>query len=201
MPLHPRSAPTPRQAARGRARVCEQGLTLIELLLFVVVVSGALAGVLSVFMQASAASADPGVRRQALAIAESLLEEVQLMPFTFCDGDDTNVESASSPAGCAGAVEAAGPESGEGRFATPQFDHVNDYHGYSMSGGIRSIANAAVPGLAAYSASITVAAAALHTLSAGSGDALRITVTVSGPGNTQITLDGYRSRHAPNSSL
>lgn len=203
MPLHPRSAPTPRQPARGRARdrVCQQGLTLIELLLFVVVVSGALAGVLSVFMQAGAASADPGVRRQALAIAESLLEEVQLMPFTFCDGDDANVETASSPADCAGAAEAAGAESGEGRFATPQFDHVNDYHGYSMSGGIRSIANAAVPGLAAYSASVSVAGAALNTISAGSGDALRITVTVSGPGNTQITLDGYRSRHAPNSSL
>lgn len=201
MPLHPRPSPTTRPPARRRAGVCERGLTLIELLLFVVVVSSALAGVLSVFMQAGAASADPGVRRQALAIAESLLEEVQLMPFTFCDGDDANVETASAPAGCAGAAEAAGPESGEGRFATPQFDHVNDYHGYTMTGGIRSIANAAVPGLGAYSASVSVGAAALHTISAGSGDALRITVTVSGPGNTQITLDGYRSRHAPNSSL
>ena len=201
MPLHPRPSPATRQPARRRAGVFEQGLTLIELLLFVVVVSAALAGVLSVFMQAGAASADPGVRRQALAIAESLLEEVQLMPFTFCGSDDANVETASSPAGCAGAAEAAGPESGEGRFATPQFDHVNDYHGYTMSGGIRSIANAAVPGLNAYSASVSVVAAALNTLSAASGDALRITVTVTGPGNTQITLDGYRSRHAPNSSL
>ena len=34
---------------------------------------------------------DPALRRQALAIAESVLDEVQLMPFTFCDPDDANM--------------------------------------------------------------------------------------------------------------
>ena len=133
--------------------------------------------------------------------AESLLEEVQLLPFTFCDADDNNVETATSAAGCAGAAEAVGAEAGEGRFAVPQFDHVNDYHGYTMNGGIVNITNSAVPGLAAYSASVSVANAALGSITAGSGDALRITVTVDGPGGTRISLDGYRSRHAPNSAL
>ncbi len=59
-----------------------QGLTLIELLLFIVVVGIALAAMLRVFTTATVASADPMVRRQQLAIAESLLREVQLMPFT-----------------------------------------------------------------------------------------------------------------------
>ena len=36
---------------------------------------------------------------------------------------------------------------------------------------------------------------------ARSGDALQISVTVTGPGGTQVTLQGYRSRHAPNASL
>jgi MSHA pilin protein MshD len=177
-----------------------RGFSLVELLIFIVVVSAALAGVLRVFGEATTRSADPAVRRQALAIAESLLEEVQLMPFTFCDSEDANVETATSTAGCAGAPDAIGPEAGETRFATPQFDHVNDYHGYAM-GSIVDITNTAVPGLAGYSASVAVAAAALGTISAASGDALRITVTVTGPGGTSIALDGYRSRHAPNSSL
>jgi MSHA pilin protein MshD len=185
------------KAARRRGA---RGLSLVELLIFVVVVSAALAGVLRIFVQAGAASADPALRRQALAIAESLLEEVSLMPFTFCDGDDANVETATSVAGCAAGADAIGPEPGEGRFATPQFDHVNDYHGYSMN-GIVDITNTAVAGLAGYSASVSVAAAALGTISAASGDALRITVTVNGPGGTTIVLDGYRSRHAPNASL
>lgn len=178
----------------------QRGLSLIELVIFMVVVSAALAGVLRIFIQATSASADPMLRRQALAIAESLMEEVQLMPFTFCDPDDANVDTATSSAGCASSVEALGPEAGENRFATPQFDNVNDYNGYTMS-GIVDITNTAVAGLSGYSASVAVAPAALNTITAGSGDALRITVSVNAPGGISVTLDGYRSRHAPNAAL
>lgn len=177
-----------------------RGLSLIELLVFIVVVSAALAGVLRVFTQSTATSTDPLLRRQALAIAESLLEEIELMPFTFCDPDDANVETATGTAGCASLPETIGPQAGETRFAVPQFDNVADYHGYSMN-GIVDITNAAVPGLSAYSASVSVAAAALGSITAASGDALRITVTVTGPGGTSVSLDGYRSRHAPNAAL
>lgn len=196
--LSPLNAPR-RQTGRSM-RACRRGLTMIELVIFMVVVSAALAGVLRVFMQATVASADPPLTRQALAVAESLLEEVQLMPLTFCDGDDANVATATSTAGCATLVDALGAEAGEGRYATPQFDHVNDYHGFTMA-GITDISNNAVAGLAGYSASVTVAAAALDSITAVSGDALRITVTVTGPGSTSITLEGWRSRHAPNASL
>src|SRR5215212_509173 len=96
------SRPRPRRAAA-------RGLSLIELIIFIIVVSTALAAMLGLFVEATTHSADPAIRRQALAIAESLLEEVQLMPFTFCDGDDANVESASSVAGCAGGTDAIGP--------------------------------------------------------------------------------------------
>lgn len=181
-------------------RVATRGLSLVELIIFIVVVGAALAGVLRVFTQATAGSADPLLRRQALAIAESLLEEIEQMPFTYCDADDANLETASGSAGCASLPDAIGPESGEGRFATPQFDHVDDYHGYAMN-GIVDQTGAAVTGLAAYRASVSVAAAALGSITAGSGDALRITVTVTGPGNTSVSLDGYRSRHAPNAPL
>lgn len=183
-----------------RRALKQRGLTLIELVLFITVVSAALAGVLSVFVQSTLRSADPVQRRQALAIAESLLEEVQLMPFTFCDGDDANVETATSTAACAGTAEAIGPEAGENRFTSPPFDHVNDYHGYSMA-SIVDISNTAVPGLVGYSASVSVAATALNTLTAASGDALRISVTVTSPNGASLTLDGYRSRHAPNASF
>ena len=155
---------------------------------------------LTVFNQATQASADPALRRQALAIAESLLEEVQLMPFTFCGSDDADVETATSAAGCAGAAEAIGAEAGENRFTTPTFDNVNDYHGYAMT-GIVDITNTALAGLAGYSASVAITEADLGSISAASGDALRITVTVTGPGGSSLSIDGYRSRHAPNSSL
>lgn len=191
---------TARRAPRAAAPVPARGLTLIELLMFIVVVSAALAGLMRVFMQSTASSADPLLRRQALAIAESLLEEVTLMPFTWCDGDDANVATTSSAAGCAGAADALGAEAGESRTGLPSFDHVNDYHGLVMN-GIRDLSGSAVAGLAGYSASVSVAAATLNDITSGSGDALRITVTVNAPGGVSVVLDGYRTRHAPNTSL
>lgn len=198
-PADPTSAkrcPRLRSGPRRRA----QGLSLIELILFIVVVSAALAGVLSVFLPATSASADPMLRRQALAIAESLLEEVQLMPFTYCDPDDANLETAASAGGCASLVQGLGPNTGETRFGPLQFDNVSDYHGYAMN-GIVDISNTAVSGLGSYSASVAVAATALGSISAASGDALRITVSVTGPGSTSVVLDGVRTRQAPNAAL
>ena len=184
---------------RGR-RVRVRGLSLVELVLFIVVVSAALAGVLSVFLPATTAGADPLLRRQALAIAESLLEEVQLMPFTYCDPDDANVSTATGAAGCASLVQGIGPNAGETRFGPQQFDNVGDYAGYSMS-GIVDITNTAVPGLAGYSANVAIVATALGSITAASGDALRITVTVTAPGGTSVVLDGVRTRYAPNAAL
>ena len=181
-----------------------QGLTLIELLLFIAIVGIALAAVLRVFTTATSASADPMLRRQQLAIAESLLREVQLMPFTWCDPSAPNVETAAAATSvdCGGTVETIGPEAGETRYGpTTYFNNVNDYHGFSMA-GISDIAGNAVSGLAGYSASVTVAAAALDTLTAASGDALKITVTVTPPGNRAadaVVLQGWRTRYAPNS--
>lgn len=175
-----------------------QGLTLIELLLFIMVVGIALAAMLKVFVTATAASADPAIRRQQLAIAESLLREVQLMPFTWCDPDDANVETAGSAAGCAATVEGMGVEGAETRYGPTYFDNVNDYAGFSMT-GIRDLNNAAVSGLVGYSASVAVAAAALDSLSAASGDALKITVTITGPDASTLVLQGWRARYAPQS--
>lgn len=172
------------------------GLTLIELLLFITVVGIALAAMMSVFMQATQASSDPMIRRQQLAIAESLLREVQLMPFTYCDPDDANAASATSSAGCASLAESSGPEAGESRYGpASRFDNVNDYAGFAMS-GIRDMANQAVAGLSGYSASVAVAATALDTVAAS--DALKITVTVTAPDTSTLSLQGWRTRYAPN---
>jgi MSHA pilin protein MshD len=203
-------------------RLRQRGVSLIELIIFIVVIGTALVGILAVMNQATAHSADPLIRKQALAIAESLLEEVELMPFTFCDPDDVNAASATSAtvggAGCAvaGGVENLGPEpafgsqtTAETRYSTTTpFDNVNDYNGCQMNTGvanacdssgtvgIQDITGTVNPALSAYNVSVVVAAATCGGV-ASAGDALQITVTVNGPGGTQVVLDGCRARFSP----
>ena len=77
-----------------------RGFTLVELIAFIVIVGIAVAGVLTTYEKLARDSPDPLVKKQALAVAESMLEEIQQMPFTYCDPDDTAVYSAASTADC-----------------------------------------------------------------------------------------------------
>lgn len=181
-------------------RIRERGISLVELILFILIVSIGIIGILSVLNMTSSRSSDPLVRKQVLAVAESLLEEVELMPFTFCDPDDANAATATAAVvgagGCAATVEAIGPEAGESRYSTTApFDNVNDYHGFAMT-GIRDLSNTPVAGLGSYSASVSVTSGGLGLASA---EALLIAVTVTGPGSQSVTLNAYRTRYAPNS--
>lgn len=183
------------------------GLTLIELLMFIVIVAVGVAGILTVMNYTSVRSADPMIRKQEMAIAESLLEEIELKPFTFCDPDDPQSETATSAAvganGCTSLalVESIGPEfvgGTETRSGQPQFDNVNDYNQFTMVGGIQDITGTAIPALNNYSAKVDIsvpAAPVLGTIPAA--DTLFITVTVTGPDGTSIVMDGYRTRYAP----
>ncbi len=191
----------------------QRGASIVELVMFIIIISVAVVGVLLVMNLTTAHSADPLVRKQALAIAESLLEEIELMPFTYCDPDDANAASAVNatvgPGGCANWPEdvtvgpSPGGESRGGALSVPAgsnpFDNVADYGGYSMN-GITDITGGAATGLGNYSANVTLARAGSAFLGvADNGAALQITVTVNAPdGTTQVVLDGYRTRYSPN---
>lgn len=208
-PCDRRGRATP-PAHQGRFPRSAAGLTLIELATFIAVVGVGVAGILSVLDFTTRRSSDPLPQKQALSIAESLLEEIQLMPFTFCDPDDLNAATATSaavsPTGCEATPEGLGPETNENRYGdflgppnTP-FDNVNDYNGFDTAtanpSGIRDITGTLIPGLEAYRASVSVVQESLGGIPADA--ALRITVTVTGPAGTRVTLDGYRTRFSPN---
>ena len=93
----------------------QHGLSLIELIIFIVIVSVGLVGILSVLNVTVRHSADPMVRKQALAIAEAMMEEVLAKDFANPDG------------GFSGAATNANRGS---------FDDIWDYNGFTMSGEI-----------------------------------------------------------------
>jgi MSHA pilin protein MshD len=190
----------------------QRGVTLVELIVFIVIVSIALAGVLKTLEIANRDSVNPLVQKQALAIAESLLLEIEQQPFTFCDPDEIAAATASSAAACSnsqdrgGAALTAPTPSNESRYNTTNpFDNVADYGGFTMPGaGCAGICkpgdSTAINGLSAYRASVTIERAGGAGAFAGvSNDAaLKIVVTVTGPANTTVSLTGYRVRYAPN---
>jgi MSHA pilin protein MshD len=156
----------------------QRGATLIEVILFIVVLSFALGSVLGLLALTTGRSADPLLVRQSLAIAESLLQEVLAQPAGPTDPD--------------GGAEGQGPEGGETRgSALLPFDHVSDYHGYSMS-GVTSADGTAVPALAGYQASVSVTPQGFDGLPAAYG--WLVTVTVTGPDGATLALQGVRAR-------
>lgn len=168
-------------SAHSRQRRRQHGATLVEVVLFIVIIATALSTVLGTLTLTVRRSADPLVARQALAVAESLLQEVLSQPYTANDLD--------------GGADAIGPEAGESRTSTTTpFDHVDDYHGYTMNGIVKPDGTA-VAGLSGYSASVTVQQQALGTIPASEG--LLVTVTVTGPGGYSVALNGFKARVAP----
>lgn len=185
----------PRRSARQR------GLTLVELIMFIVIVSVAVVGVLQVITLNTGRSADPARRKQAMAIAEGLMEEVRLAGFTLCDINDPAVESAQSAAECTSAPEVAGQEGNNSR----PYDNVNDYvkvFGTPLAYTSDVIGNAFPAG---YAATVNIIPEALgpagaqiaSDASTAGMNVLRISVTVT-YGSDSVVLESYRTRYAPN---
>lgn len=199
----------------------QRGISLIELVLFIVIVSVGLAGILSVMAVTSKSSSDPLSRKQATAIAESLLEEIELQPFTFCAPEDDNATTADGVIAPPAAVGCADPQNSEDQLpvgaeatlhgksrygdgtGSKRFNSVNHYNLFSMGGtsGIVDINNSPVA-LNAYDATVTISRANGATIFAGpaipDADVLQIDVRVKQGTTTDVTLTGYRFRYAPN---
>lgn len=142
------------------------GFTLIELVIFMIVVSIGVVGILSVMNTVVKSSADPMVRKQAAALADSVLEEILLKEYTDPDGGINVVEGSPLP-------------------DRKLFDDVDDYNGLNQTTFTDLPSE-----LSAYVIGIAVAApAALNGVIMK-----RVVVTVT-HGTDVITMTGYRANY------
>jgi MSHA pilin protein MshD len=157
--------------------VRQSGTTLIELIVFIVIVSVALVGVLSVLNITVKSSADPVQPKQALAIAEGLLEEVLLKG--YCDPDTVDmITTAPVPTCGANAAEAT----------RALYDDVDDYNGFHLANAATLSGSYTATG---YAVDISVSAPAM----VNGQLAKEVRVTVTPPNGSAIILYGYRTNY------
>ncbi|KQQ40325.1 hypothetical protein ASF61_06025 [Duganella sp. Leaf126] len=201
-----------------------RGVTIIELILFMVIVGVAAAGVIGVLNLNSTASADPLRRKQALMIAEALMEEVQLARFTYCASSDPNAVDATTQAACNTPVQVGVRAAGATRpygnvaeyatvagqpqatFAVNNVDRDISGNPFGVDGTGATMGNTS---LAPITSTVTLnyvgaqaplgPAGSALTSSASALNVLQITIITtygSGAGDF-VRLDGYRTRYAP----
>ncbi|OGT01935.1 MAG: hypothetical protein A2Z65_02065 [Gallionellales bacterium RIFCSPLOWO2_02_58_13] len=168
-----------KQATEFAQPSSQRGVSLVELIMFIVIVSVALAGILLVFNVTTKGSADPLVHKQALAAAESLLEEIQLQDF-------------SPPSG----VSSAGTMNDVFADRAAVYHTVLDYHQFPLGDGMGIYPlNGGTPitGLENYRIKATVEPLAADWNGVLAASAVLITVTVTVPQGTPIEISGYRT--------
>lgn len=173
----------------------QRGLTLIELLIFIVVIGIAATTMLSVMGNLGQRSAALLPDKQAQTLGAGFLDEILAQPYTFCDPDDANAATATSTAACASLPENPGPEAGETRGGPVPFDNVNDYNGFGPA-PVSFPDGSAIPNLATYLIRATVQSAGVIA-GVPAADTLRVTVTVTPPNGAPVRLEGVRIRFAP----
>jgi MSHA pilin protein MshD len=146
----------------------QRGVTLIELVVAITIVSIAVGGVLGAISAFSSRSADAMLQQQAIAIAQAYLDEI-LQRWV--------VDPNGTP-----------PNTGRGSW-----DTVDQYSGLSEVGAHDQYGNA-IAALSGYSVSVAVTpSGALPGVS--SAAARRIDVTVTHAPNVTVVLTGYRTSY------
>jgi MSHA pilin protein MshD len=141
----------------------QSGFTLIEVIVSIVVLAIAVAGLLGGLSAIAVRSANAMVNEQAVAIASSYLNEVLQKPFGAADG----------------------------KVVRSQLDVVDDYAGLTDV-GVHDQTGAPVPGLGQYTVTVQVrAGAALGGVPAA--QRREVDVTVSDASGVRVVLSGYRT--------
>lgn len=151
-------------------RIRSSGVTLIELIISIVIISIAITGIMMLFAGTTKTSADPMVRAQALAIAQSYMDEIIMQPW-FNDG---------------------------ATIGRSHYNEIDDYNGITSGSAVEDQYGNPISSLAPYSVEVNVSVCS--TSSCGSQlstvQAKKITVTVSHSKlGINVPLTAYRAKY------
>ena len=153
---------------RAPKRDRQRGVTLIELIVAITIVSIAATTILGTMGTVASRSADAMIQQQAIAIGQAYLDEI-LQRWV--------VDPNGTP-----------PNTGRGSW-----DLIDQYNGLSDTGA-RDQFNNAIAALSAYNVSVAVVSSSALTGIASTA-VRRVDVTVTRAPNVTVTLSGYRTSY------
>ncbi len=168
----------------GHFRIRMSGFTLIELIMYILIVGVALTGVLSSFQTATAHSSDPMLRKQAMTVAEMMMEQILAKSF---QNDPSDFSNSSSTAGCTPTTTITCRTNTPADL--PNYNDVADYSGWSQNAVYQQDGTLNAVLGSSYNVAVTVGSVALN----GVPVVRQISVTVSGGSFDPVTLVGYRA--------
>lgn len=193
----------------------EHGVTLVEMVIFIAIVSIAIAGTLVVFINTGKYSADPLIKIRTIELGQSFLEEILLKKYDEnapVNGGCVDLASGRCSSGITGQTTLQA-DAGETRGT---FDDVDDYHNLeycgdnvtagdsrctgSCSSMVNESGNNIATEYAGYSVCVQVsfAGSELNSVSPGTGttvladDAKRIDVIITDPLNSDMMFTAYK---------
>ena len=197
------------------------GVTLIEMVIFISIVSVALAGTLVAFINTGKHSADPLIKIRTIELGQSFLEEILLKKYdesSPVSGGCVDYTSGRCSSGTAGQTVLQAdtvPDTGSPETRT-DFDDVDDYHNLEYCGDNTTAGDSSCTGSCSsllnesgidisdkyigYSVCVQVSFAGneLNSVSPGTGltvstnDAKRIDVIITDPLNSSMTFTTYK---------
>ena len=160
----------------------QAGVTLIELIISIVVISIALVAVLTSFSFSVSQSADPLWRNKSLKLAQLYLDEILARAY------DESTPVGGLPPVASPSCSGLGPESGETRAT---YDDVDDYNGVNDAPPV-SLIGAIDSSYGSYRVQVSVSCDGGTVSASGNSHAKKILVRVTPPGESTIAFAAYK---------
>ncbi len=165
----------------------QKGVTLIELVISIVILSIALVAVMNSFSVSMKHSADPLWRNKTLKLAQLYLDEILSKNY------DHATPVGGVPPVAAPLCTGLGPETGETRAT---FNDVDDYHNYGITDPSDARPTSLTTALHAsydnYTATVTVSCDGTTVGASGNNHAKKITLTITPPGQSAVVFAAYK---------
>jgi MSHA pilin protein MshD len=163
----------------------QKGVTLVELVISIVIISIAMVAVLNSFSVSISQSADPLWRNKTLKLAQFYLDEILSKPY------DESTPLGGIPHVANPSCAALGPDGSESRAT---YDDVDDYDGLvdappvSLVGSIDSSYDQ-------YSVSVTVSCDGSNVSASGNNHAKKVLVVITSPGQSPVSFATYKGNY------